>query len=111
MKALTMASLYYFPNDLFRLKGLRISSFEMDQLGEKLGIKITLVPDKEGGIGFFSKYILRTYGIDILIVNIEGPEPAVRSAIRTIYAKYGPYETKRDKEYLLAREMLKELQR
>jgi hypothetical protein len=105
-----MESLYYFPNDLFRLKGLRISSYEMDQLGEKLGVKITLVPEKEGGIGFFSKYILKNMGIDILVINIEGQEHAIRSAIKEIYAKYGLYETKRDKQYKLAKEMLKELQ-
>jgi hypothetical protein len=110
MKVFLMASLYYFPNDLFRLKGIRISSYEMDELGQKLGVKISLIASKEGGIGFMSKQILKNMGIDILIVNIEGQEPAVRSAIKTIYEKYGPYETKREEDYKLAKQMLKELQ-
>ena len=105
-----MHSLYYFPNDLFNLKGLRFSSLEMDQLGEKLGVKITIRTDKAGGTAFFSKYILRNMGVDILIVSIEGPEPAVRTAIRTIHAKYGHYETMMNREYKLAKEMLKELE-
>ena len=106
-----MHSLYYFPNDLFNLKGLRFSSLEMDQLGEKLGVKIGLKADKAGGMGFFSKQILRNMGVDIIIVTIEGQEPAVKEAIRTIHAKYGHYETLRGKEYDLAKGMLKELER
>lgn len=106
-----MHSLYYFPNDLFRLKGLRISSLEMDQLGAKLGVKITLRGEKAGGVGFFSKFVLKNMGIDILIVTIEGAEPAVREAIREIYRRYGRYETQRGSEYRLAREMLKELEK
>lgn len=106
-----MPSLYYFPNDLFRLKGLRISSLDMDQLGEKLGVKISLRADKAGGLGFFSKFVMRNIGIDTLIVTIEGEEPAAREAIKAIYAKYGRYETQRGAEFKLAREMLKELER
>jgi hypothetical protein len=105
-----MASLYYFPNDLFRLKGIRISGYEMDQLGQELGVKIRLIPDKAGGTGFFSKQVLSNLGVDTLIVNIDGPEPAVRSAIKAIYGKFGRYETKRGNEYKLAKEMLKELE-
>jgi len=83
----------------------------MDQLGQQLGVKITLKADKAGGTGFFSKYVLRGMGVDILIVSIEGPEPAVREALRTIYSKYGPYETMMGSEYALARSMLKELEK
>jgi hypothetical protein len=106
-----MASLYYFPNDLFRLKGIRISSYDMDQLGQKLGVKISLVADKAGGTGFMSKYVLRNMGVDVLYINIEGQEPAVRTAIKAIYEKYGHYETPRGAEFKLAKEMLGELER
>ncbi len=104
-------SFYYFPNDLFRLKGLMISSLEMDQLGQRLGAKITLKSDKAGGLGWFSKFVMSNLGVDILTVTVEGEEPAVREAIRTIYSKYGRYETKRGAEGELARKMLTELER
>lgn len=108
MSAIT--SLYYFPNDLFRQRGIRISSLEMDQLGEKLGTKITLRADKAGGLGFFSKFVMRNMGIDILIITIEGEEPAVRETIRAIHGRFGSYETQRSSEGGIAREMKKELE-
>jgi hypothetical protein len=74
-------SFHYFPNDLFSLKGLRISSLEMNQLGQKLGTKITLRSDKAGGVGWFSKNVMYNVGIDILIVTVEGEEPAVKETI------------------------------
>src|SRR5512136_953201 len=104
-----ITSFYYFPNDLFRLKGLRISSLEMDQLGEKLGTKISLKADKAGGVGFFSKFVMRNMGIDILVVTIEGEEPAVKEAVKAIYSKFGRYETQRGPEGNIARELLKQM--
>jgi hypothetical protein len=48
---------------------------------------------------------------DILIVNIEGEEPAVKETIKTIHEKYGHYETKRGVEGQFAREQLKGLEK
>lgn len=105
----TTTSFYYFPNDLFNQKGVRISSLEMDQMGAKLGTKITLRADKAGGLGFFSKFVMRNMGIDVLIIAIEGEEPAIRETVRAIHAKFGRYEAQRGSEGRIAREMQKQL--
>jgi len=103
-------SFYYFPNDLFRLRGKRISIRELDEISKKYGTKVTGTPDKVGASGPLSKYLFRAWMIDIFKIVIEGEREEVVASIRAVYDKYGTYETFRGKEGALAREVLKSLQ-
>jgi len=103
-------TLYYFPNDLFRQRGLRITVRDMEALSQKYGTRITLKPDKVGAIGPLSSILLKALQIDIIKLTIEAEdERAVRESIRAIYDKYGPYEVFRTGESSLAKKMLDEL--
>lgn len=103
-------SLYYFPNDLFREKGIVITLKDLEEIAKKNGTKITSKLDKIGGIGIFSRFLLRGIQPDILIITIEGEdEESVKASIRDIYAKYGPYEVFIGPSSSIARKLKSEL--
>lgn len=99
---------YFFPNDVFRAKGLRISILDMEELGKSTGTEITLRLDKAGAPGAFSKVFLKGILVDEIWVTVEGEsEEAIRKAIRAIYEKFSPYETSRGRDGDLAKKFLK----
>lgn len=103
-------SLYYFPNDLFREKGIIITVKDLEEIAKKNNTRITSKLDKIGSIGLLSRFLLSSIQPDILIITIEGEdEESVKSSIRDIYAKYGPYEVFRGPNSSLARKLKSEL--
>ncbi|MCX8169710.1 MAG: hypothetical protein N3D72_01320 [Candidatus Methanomethyliaceae archaeon] len=103
-------SLYYFPNDLFREKGIVITVKDLEEIARKNNTRITSKLDKIGSIGLFSRFLLSGIQPDILIITIEGEnEENVKSSIKDIYTKYGPYEVFRGPASSIARKLKSEL--
>jgi len=101
---------YYFPNDLFRQRGVWITIKDLELIAQKYGTKITACADKLGAIGPISYFLLKGLQIDILKITVEGnDEESIKASIREIYSKYGPYEVFRGKESALAKRVLSEL--
>lgn len=101
---------YYFPNDLFKQRGIRITLKDLELISQKYGTKITAVADKLGAIGPISYFLLKGLQIEILKITVEGnDEASIEATIREIYSKYGPYEVFRGKESALAKKLLSEL--
>lgn len=101
---------YYFPNDLFKQKGMRITIKDLEVIAQKNGTKISAQADKLGAIGPISYFLLKGLQIDILKITVEGSdEESVKASVREIYSKYGPYEVFRGKESSIARSILSEL--
>ncbi|MEM2001361.1 MAG: hypothetical protein QXT77_01775 [Candidatus Methanomethylicaceae archaeon] len=101
---------YYFPNDLFKQRGIRITIKDLELIAKKYGTKITTQAEKLGAIGPISYFLLKGLQIDILKITVEGnDEASVKASIQEIYSKYGPYEVFRGKESALARSLLSEL--
>lgn len=112
MVAMTYStSLYYFTNDLFREKGIRITIKDLEEIGKKYNTKITNRANKIGAPGFFSKYLLKNYELDIMDITVEGEtEESVKNTLRELFNIYGPYETKRGQNEKIAKELKRELQ-
>jgi hypothetical protein len=103
-------TIYYFTNDLFRIRGQRITIKDLDEIGAQYSTKITAQSDKIGPPGAISKMLLKNLGVDVMNIAIEGENEAlVRDSIKAIFDRYGPYETIRGKEGELAKNMQKEL--
>ncbi|MBC7120321.1 MAG: hypothetical protein H5T33_01880 [Candidatus Methanosuratus sp.] len=97
-------TIYYFVNDLFRLRGQRITIKDLEEIAIRAGSKVTTIPDKIGAPGFISKAIVKAYQIDIMRITVEAEgEDAIRETLRGIKALYGPYETFRGKESSIAK--------
>lgn len=97
-------TIYYFVNDLFRLRGQRITIKDLEEIGKRSGTKITAMPDKIGAPGVMSKVLLKAYEIDIMRITVEAEgEESIRHALREIKMLYGPYETFRGKESSIAK--------
>lgn len=97
-------TIYYFVNDLFRLRGQRITIKDLEEVANRSGSKITALPDKIGAPGVMSKVLLKAYQIDIMRITVEAEsEEAIREALRGIKALYGPYETFRGKDSSIAK--------
>ncbi|MGQ9759762.1 MAG: hypothetical protein ACUVQ5_04225 [Candidatus Methanomethylicaceae archaeon] len=104
-------TLYYFPNDLFRERGVRITIKDLELIAKNYGTRITAKADKLGAIGPFSYILLKGLQIDILKITVEGEdEQSVKASVREIYSKYGPYEVFRGKESAIAKSLRSELQ-
>lgn len=103
-------TIYYFPNDLFRERGIRITIKELESIAKNYGTKITAKADKLGAIGPISHLLLKALQIDILKITVEGEdEESVKASIREIYSRYGRYEVFRGKESAIAKSLLSEL--
>ncbi|MDI9644041.1 MAG: hypothetical protein QFX35_02340 [Candidatus Verstraetearchaeota archaeon] len=97
-------TIYYFVNDLFRLRGQRITVKDMEEIEQKYGAKISLHPDKVGAPGPMSRILLKAYAIDIMRITIEAEsEEQIRASLSAIKNLYGPYETFLGKESSIAR--------
>ncbi len=97
-------TIYYFVNDLFRLRGQRITIKDLEEIASKWGSKVSVTPDKIGAPGAMSRILLKVYQIDIMRITIEAEsEEAIRETLRGIKALYGPYETFLGKESSIAK--------
>lgn len=97
-------TIYYFVNDLFRLRGQRIAIKDLEEIANKWGCKVSAIPDKIGAPGATSRILLKAYQIDIMRITVEAEsEEAIRETLRGIKALYGPYETFRGKESAIAK--------
>lgn len=97
-------TIYYFVNDLFRLRGQRITIKDVEEIGKKYGTKIEILPDKVGAPGPMSRILLKAYAIDIMRITIEAEsEEAIRETLYAIKGLYGPYETFRGRDSSIAR--------
>ncbi len=105
-----ITTFYYFPNDLFKERGIRITIKDLEQISQNHGTKITAKADKLGAIGPISYFLLKGLQVDILKITVEGQDDeSVKASIREIYSRYGPYEVFRGKESSIAKKMLSEL--
>ncbi|RWX73022.1 MAG: hypothetical protein ACO0C9_01785 [Candidatus Methanosuratincola verstraetei] len=97
-------TIYYFVNDLFRLRGQRITIKDLEEIASRSGSRVSAMPDKLGAPGVMSRILLKAYQIDIMRITIEAEsEEAIRETLRGIKALYGPYETFRGKESSIAK--------
>ncbi|MEN3006118.1 MAG: hypothetical protein ABC585_01605 [Candidatus Methanosuratincola petrocarbonis] len=97
-------TIYYFVNDLFRLRGQRITIKDLEEIASRAGSRVSAMPDKIGAPGAMSRILLKVYQIDIMRITIEAEsEEAIRETLRGIKALYGPYETFRGKESSIAK--------
>ena len=103
-------SLYYFPNDLLKQKGIVITLKDLEEISKKYGTKITAKPDKIGSIGPISHILLRGLLIDIIVITIEGDnEESIKATIKELYSKYGEYEVFSGKISSIAKKLKSEL--
>ncbi|MEJ5293237.1 MAG: hypothetical protein WHS82_06540 [Candidatus Methanosuratincola sp.] len=102
---MTMSTtIYYFVNDLFRLRGQRITLKDLEEIAGRYGSRVTALPDKIGAPGAMSRILLKVYQIDIMRITVEAEsEEAIRETLRGIKALYGPYETFMGKESSIAK--------